>query len=303
MDLTYGMSSLKAFKIFLKSSKYVDHANTSVLSWCKIKNLHTSTYFKSANKSKPLPKFSLYSNPVDRLQPLIQIPIIPENDTGFRPSEEEIMKGADLFTEKNYKGQDFEFVGSYPNPHIMPKNDSVPEVCFIGKSNVGKSSLLSKMFSESQLKVRTSSQPGSTKLMNMFNVGGLLQCVDMPGYGFNMPDHFELSVEAYLESRRSTMNFLLIDGSYPMNNTDMKYFMKYGELGLPLTIVVTKIDLPKPGNLIRNLGKSLKFREVSKANGCFPQPFLVSSVTGEGVAFLQSFIAYVTGNLQIESLK
>jgi len=73
MDLTYGMSSLKAFKIFLKSSKYVDHANTSVLSWCKIKNLHTSTYFKSANKSKPLPMFSLYSNPVDRL-PEVKMP-------------------------------------------------------------------------------------------------------------------------------------------------------------------------------------------------------------------------------------
>ncbi|KAK6976569.1 GTP-binding protein 8-like isoform X2 [Biomphalaria glabrata] len=166
-----------------------------------LRYLHKSASASSLeNPVKPVS--DLFTNPVDRLQPLLQIPIIPNTDRAFRPSRKEIEEASLLFEPKNLVGECFKFLGAYPNPHIMPRWD-VPEVAFIGKSNVGKSSLLAAMFAQvPDLKVRVSSKPGHTKLMNVFNVSNLFHLIDMPGYGFNMPDHFETSVEAYLKTRR-----------------------------------------------------------------------------------------------------
>ncbi|XP_059168050.1 GTP-binding protein 8-like isoform X2 [Physella acuta] len=248
------------------------------------------------------PVSDLFTNPVDRLQPMVQIPIIPNSDMAFRPSRDEMEAASLMFERRNMKGETFQFLGSWPNPHIMPKWD-VPEVAFIGKSNVGKSSLLAAMFAQvPDVKVKVSKKPGHTKLMNVFNVNNYFHLVDMPGYGFNMPDHFETSVEAYIKSRRNVMTFILFDGRVGVTNNDQKYFKSYAELKIPLCIVITKIDLARPATLIRSLMSVVKFRDETKADSCFPQPFLVSSVNGEGLAFLQSFIAYVTGNLQIKSL-
>ncbi|GFR60599.1 GTP-binding protein 8 [Elysia marginata] len=240
------------------------------------------------------------------------------------------MEQASMMFEVQGKKQKFKFLGSYPNPHVMPKQDT-PEVAFIGKSNVGKSSLLAAMFAQiPDVEVRTSKKPGHTRMMNVFNVDDLFHLVDMPGYGYNMPDHFETSVEAYLKSRRNllrvfmlidatsgpvafdhvaidmmeeiVMTFILFDGSIGMTKNDQKYFKRYSDLKLPLCMVLTKIDLAKPSALIKSVLSVVKFRDESRADSCFPQPFLVSSMNGEGLAFLQSFIAYVTGNLKVESL-
>ncbi|XP_055895150.1 GTP-binding protein 8-like isoform X2 [Biomphalaria glabrata] len=266
-----------------------------------LRYLHKSASASSLeNPVKPVS--DLFTNPVDRLQPLLQIPIIPNTDRAFRPSRKEIEEASLLFEPKNLVGECFKFLGAYPNPHIMPRWD-VPEVAFIGKSNVGKSSLLAAMFAQvPDLKVRVSSKPGHTKLMNVFNVSNLFHLIDMPGYGFNMPDHFETSVEAYLKTRRSKMTFILFDGRVGMTQNDQKYFQRYSDLQIPMCMVLTKIDLAKPSALLRSIVSCLRFRDETKANSCFPQPFLVSSMNGEGLAFLQSFIAYITGNLKIESL-
>uniref|UniRef100_A0A2C9KAK5 EngB-type G domain-containing protein n=1 Tax=Biomphalaria glabrata TaxID=6526 RepID=A0A2C9KAK5_BIOGL len=266
-----------------------------------LRYLHKSASASSLeNPVKPVS--DLFTNPVDRLQPLLQIPIIPNTDRAFRPSRKEIEEASLLFEPKNLVGECFKFLGAYPNPHIMPRWD-VPEVAFIGKSNVGKSSLLAAMFAQvPDLKVRVSSKPGHTKLMNVFNVSNLFHLIDMPGYGFNMPDHFETSVEAYLKTRRSKMTFILFDGRVGMTQNDQKYFQRYSDLQIPMCMVLTKIDLAKPSALLRSIVSCLRFRDETKANSCFPQPFLVSSMNGEGLAFLQSFIAYITGNLKVESL-
>nr|KAI8757297.1 GTP-binding protein 8-like isoform X2 [Biomphalaria glabrata] len=306
-----------------------------------LRYLHKSASASSLeNPVKPVS--DLFTNPVDRLQPLLQIPIIPNTDRAFRPSRKEIEEASLLFEPKNLVGECFKFLGAYPNPHIMPRWD-VPEVAFIGKSNVGKSSLLAAMFAQvPDLKVRVSSKPGHTKLMNVFNVSNLFHLIDMPGYGFNMPDHFETSVEAYLKTRRSLtrvimlidattgpvdvdylaidmmeeasapyvkvmiyfskMTFILFDGRVGMTQNDQKYFQRYLDLQIPMCMVLTKIDLAKPSALLRSIVSCLRFRDETKANSCFPQPFLVSSMNGEGLAFLQSFIAYITGNLKVESL-
>ncbi|CAG5119948.1 unnamed protein product [Candidula unifasciata] len=276
-------------------------AASTPVSWSCKRYIHFTS--SSLNqKNEPKPASDMFTNPVDSLQPMVQVPIIPESEAAFKPTRQEIEEASRLFEPQNHKGEKFQFLGSWPNPHIMPKWN-VPEIAFIGKSNVGKSSLLAAMFAQiPELKVRVSKKPGHTKLMNVFNVNDLFHLVDMPGYGFNMPDHFETSVEAYLKSRRSIMTFILFDGSVGMTKNDQKYFKRYSDLNLPLCMVLTKIDLAKSSSLIRSIMSVLKFREETKANSCFPQPFLVSSVSGEGLAFLQTFIAYLTGQQKISSL-
>ncbi|KAK6976570.1 piggyBac transposable element-derived protein 4 [Biomphalaria glabrata] len=100
----------------------------------------------------------------------------------------------------------------------------------------------------------------------------------------------------------SKMTFILFDGRVGMTQNDQKYFQRYLDLQIPMCMVLTKIDLAKPSALLRSIVSCLRFRDETKANSCFPQPFLVSSMNGEGLAFLQSFIAYITGNLKVESL-
>lgn len=67
------------------------------------------------------PVSDLYTNPIDRLQPLSQIPLITESEQVFCPSRPEIEEASQMFEHMNIKGQRFEFLGSWPNPHIMPK--------------------------------------------------------------------------------------------------------------------------------------------------------------------------------------
>ncbi|BFZ14840.1 hypothetical protein BsWGS_17876 [Bradybaena similaris] len=246
----------------------------------------------------------MFTNPVDRLQPMVQVPIIPESEAAFRPTKQEMEETSRLFEPQNLKGVQSQFLGSWPNPHIMPKWD-VPEIAFIGKSNVGKSSLLAAMFTQiPDLKVRVSKKPGHTKLMNVFNVNGFFHLVDMPGYGFNMPDHFETSVEAYLKSRRNLYRvFMLIDATTGPVDFDNIAISMMEEVATPYVMVLTKIDLAKPSTLIRSIMSVIKFRDETKANSCFPQPFLVSAHSGEGIAFLQTFITYLTGHQKISSLK
>uniref|UniRef100_A0A0B6YDN3 GTP-binding protein 8 n=1 Tax=Arion vulgaris TaxID=1028688 RepID=A0A0B6YDN3_9EUPU len=290
-------------RCFYQMSPFVSAMTRRMLKQALMSSKTVSSMSWSCRRHIHKPVSDLFTNPVDRLQPLLQVPIIPESESVFRPTRQEMEESSRLFDPQNLKGETFQFLGSWPNPHIMPKWN-VPEIAFIGKSNVGKSSLLAAMFAQIQgLKVKVSSKPGSTKLMNVFNVNNLFHLVDMPGYGFNMPEHFETSVEAYLKSRRNLMTFILFDGSVGMTKNDEKYFKRYSDLNLPLCVVLTKIDLARSSTLLRSVLSVLTFRDQTKAHSCFPQPFLVSSMNGEGLAFLQSFIAYLTGHQQIASLQ
>ena len=162
--------------------------------------------------------------------------------------------------------------------------------------------MLAALFTDiPELKVRTSKTPGHTKMMNVFNVNNAFHCVDMPGYGLNMPANFEQSVEAYLKTRRCLQRaFLLIDATSGPSKNDYVAVKMLEDFGRPYVLVLTKIDMAPQGVLLRNLAAVLRFMDRSQAHCCFPQPFLVSSITGEGIHFLQSFIAYVTGNLHLK---
>ncbi|NXX89015.1 GTPB8 protein, partial [Centropus bengalensis] len=172
------------------------------------------------------------------------------------------------------------------------------QVCFIGRSNVGKSSLIRALFSLSpEVEVRVSKTPGHTKKMNFFKVGKCFTLVDMPGYGYRAPQDFVEMVEAYLQERRNLKRtFLLVDGVVGLQKTDHIGIEMLEEFGIPYVMVLTKIDRASKGLLLKNVLEIQEFVK-EKTQGCFPQLFLVSSLEFSGVHLLRGFIAHVTGNL------
>ncbi|XP_025938366.1 GTP-binding protein 8, partial [Apteryx rowi] len=191
------------------------------------------------------------------------------------------------------------YAGSAVRPGHAPP-PALPEVCFIGRSNVGKSSLIRALFSLTpEVEVRVSKTPGHTKKMNFFNVGKYFTLVDMPGYGYRAPQDFVEMVEAYLQERHNLKRtFLLVDGVAGLQKTDHIGIDMLEEFGIPYVLVVTKIDRASKGLLLRNVLEIQEFVK-EKTQGCFPQLFLVSSLEFSGVHLLRCFIAHVTGNLPI----
>ncbi|XP_009328818.1 PREDICTED: GTP-binding protein 8 [Pygoscelis adeliae] len=204
---------------------------------------------------------------------------------------------------------------SYSSPEVPEINDdaldegrwtgvealSLPlllQVCFIGRSNVGKSSLIRALFSLSpEVEVRVSKTPGHTKKMNFFKVGKYFTLVDMPGYGYRAPQDFVEMVEAYLQERHNLKRtFLLVDGVVGLQKTDHIAVEMLEEFGIPYVMVLTKIDRASRGLLLKNVLEIQEFVK-EKTQGCFPQLFLVSSLEFSGVHLLRCFVAHVTGNL------
>ncbi|XP_028249595.1 GTP-binding protein 8 [Parambassis ranga] len=176
-----------------------------------------------------------------------------------------------------------------------------PEVCFIGRSNVGKSSLIKALFSLTpEVEVRVSKTPGHTKKMNFFKVGKSFTIVDMPGYGHRAPKDFVDMVEPYLYQRKNLMRtFLLVDGSVGLQKADLIALEMCEETRCPYVVVVTKIDKCGTGTLLKNL-MSLQNYTTTQTTSCFPQPFLISSPNFWGIYLLRCFIAHVTGCMMLK---
>ncbi|KAJ4947653.1 hypothetical protein JOQ06_009686 [Pogonophryne albipinna] len=149
-------------------------------------------------------------------------------------------------------------------------------VCFIGRSNVGKSSLIRALFSLTpEVEVRVSKTPGHTKKMNFFQVGRAFTIVDMPGYGHRSPKDFVDMVEPYLFTRENLVRtFLLVDGSVGLQQADLIAMEMCEEIRRPYVMVLTKIDKPGNGTLLRNL-MSLQDTVRRNTTSCFPQPLLI----------------------------
>ncbi|KAF6118925.1 putative GTP binding protein 8 (putative) [Phyllostomus discolor] len=173
------------------------------------------------------------------------------------------------------------------------------KVCFIGRSNVGKSSLIKALFSLApEVEVRVSKKPGHTKKMNFFKVGRYFTLVDMPGYGYRAPEDFVDMVETYLKERKNLMRtFLLVDSVVGIQKADSIAIEMCEELALPYVMVLTKIDKSSTGHLLKQVLQIQKFVNT-KTQGCFPQLFPVSAVTYSGIHLLRCFIANITGHLK-----
>ncbi len=178
--------------------------------------------------------------------------------------------------------QSAEFLKSATRPSHYPE-DRFPEVAFVGRSNVGKSSLINRLVLRSRF-ARTSNTPGRTQLINFFLINGRYTFVDLPGYGFaRVPDAVRRSwrpmVERYLRERRSLrLVVLLMDIRRDPLEEDLDLLAWLHELAIPVLPVLTKVDkLSK--NQVRTREK--KIRDALMLPGG-PAPVLFSARTGQG---------------------
>jgi GTP-binding protein len=178
------------------------------------------------------------------------------------------------------------YVISSPSVDQCPKPDRA-EFAFIGRSNVGKSSLINMVCNMQNL-AKTSATPGKTQLINHFEIisktKGLQEkwyLVDLPGYGYakvsqSSRRRWEQMIENYLRKRETLANvFVLVDGRHPPQKIDIEFIESLGKWQVPFTIAFTKTDKEKPGVVKRNMEA---FSEKLKESWQFlPQYFLTSS--------------------------
>lgn len=149
------------------------------------------------------------------------------------------------------------FVLSSPKVALCPKPDK-PEYAFIGRSNVGKSSLINALVNRKDL-AKTSGKPGKTRLINHFLVNGSWFLVDLPGYGFakvekKTREGFEPMIGDYLKGRTNLLcTFVLIDMRHEPQGNDLSFMEWMAENELPFAMVFTKSDKLKPAEEERKL--------------------------------------------------
>lgn len=138
------------------------------------------------------------------------------------------------------------FVGSYPSLDKIPFS-SQPEIAFIGRSNVGKSSLINAIFSAPNL-AKTSSTPGRTQMLNFFNMQDSLMVVDLPGYGFarapvDVVRRWNDNVNLYLKGRHQLRRvFLLVDVRHGIKKVDLDMMKMLDDAAVNYQITLTKLD-------------------------------------------------------------
>ncbi|MCD8405340.1 ribosome biogenesis GTP-binding protein YihA/YsxC [Tenacibaculum dicentrarchi] len=185
-----------------------------------------------------------------------------------------------------------DFVMSNSNVMKAPK-DRIPEYAFIGRSNVGKSSLINMLMQRKDL-AKTSGKPGKTQLINHFKINQEWFLVDLPGYGYAQISKkkrtiFQFFIENYFKEREQLVfTFILIDSRHDPQKIDLEFMQFLGENQIPFGIVFTKADklgTTKINNQIANYKKKLlKHWEI------LPTSFVTSSETGLGREDFLSFI-------------
>lgn len=169
---------------------------------------------------------------------------------------------------------------------------NMPEFAFIGRSNVGKSSLINRLVDRKQL-ARTSHQPGKTQLLNLFLINDAWFLADLPGYGYakvskKTRGKWQQRLENYFHYRAQLTNaFVLIDGGVPPQKIDIDFCNWLGEMGVPFALVFTKTDKRKYGK-----GEQVEAfkNELLESWSELPPTFLTSAVSGQGREELLSYI-------------
>ncbi len=195
------------------------------------------------------------------------------------------------------------FVVSNSDVSKCPK-DRLPEYAFIGRSNVGKSSLINMLTNQKHL-AKTSGRPGKTQLINHFIINKSWYLVDLPGYGYarvskTEKKKFQTFITKYFEKRAQLVSaFVLVDIRHEPQKIDLDFMNWLGKKGLPFSIIFTKADKLKPNAITQNFklyqSKMLEYWEE------MPQYFITSSSKSIGKEELLSFIEQT--NTEIEALK
>jgi GTP-binding protein len=193
------------------------------------------------------------------------------------------------------KVQEARYVMSNSDYQKCPEPD-LPEYAFIGRSNVGKSSLINMLTGKKSL-AKTSQQPGKTQLINHYFINELWYLVDLPGYGYAKVskverEKWETMINDYLHNRENLIcTFVLIDVRHSALTADLEFMAALGEAGIPFHIIFTKADKLKPGQVAN---KVEEYRQtLSELWEEVPPMFVTSAEKNEGRdAILQTIETY-----------
>lgn len=178
--------------------------------------------------------------------------------------------------------------------------DGKPEYAFIGRSNVGKSSLINMLTNQRKLAM-TSATPGKTLLINHFLINNEWYLVDLPGYGYakrskSQTEQLEHIISSYvLDRQQLTLLFVLIDSRHAPQKIDLEFIQWLGENGVPFSIIFTKADKLTKTALAGNIA-AYKNRLLEEWEE-LPQIFITSSETAHGREEVLEYINLVNKNL------
>ena len=192
------------------------------------------------------------------------------------------------------------FVISAPRVEMCPR-DNKPEYAFVGRSNVGKSSLINMLCRQKDL-AKTSSTPGKTLLINHFIVNDEWYLVDLPGYGFakrskSVQDQLQQMIRGYILQRQQMVNlFVLIDIRHDMQKIDREFIDWLGLSSIPFSIVFTKAD--KLGVVKAQQNVAAWMDQLKDTWEQLPPYFITSSEKRVGREELLAYIAGINATLQ-----
>lgn len=185
-----------------------------------------------------------------------------------------------------------DFMAGVANLEQLPP-DGPPEIAFIGRSNVGKSSLLNALTNRKAL-ARVSNTPGRTQQLNFFTLADKLRLVDLPGYGYakvSKTDRrdWNFLIKDYLRGRTTLARvMLLIDSRHGLKESDREFLKLLDQAAVATQIVLTKTDMTKPAELAAVVEQVQK--DIRKHPAIFPHMAAVSSDKGVGVEELRAYL-------------
>ncbi|MCI7000717.1 MAG: ribosome biogenesis GTP-binding protein YihA/YsxC [Prevotella sp.] len=193
-----------------------------------------------------------------------------------------------------------EFSLSAPMVSMCP-NDTKPEYAFIGRSNVGKSSLINMLTNRRKL-AKTSATPGKTLLINHFIINKEWYLVDLPGYGYAKRSKKEVAkldqmIRGYILQREQMVNvFVLVDSRHEPQAIDLEFIDWLGQSGVPFAIVFTKTDKLSGGKVSQNIANYKK--KLQETWEELPPMFLTSSESRQGRDELLDYIDSINQQLK-----
>lgn len=195
--------------------------------------------------------------------------------------------------------KDAKYIISNTDVHKCPQ-DGLPEYAFIGRSNVGKSSLINMLTGRNKLAM-TSATPGKTLLINHFLVNNEWYIVDLPGYGYakrskTMRGQFEKIITDYIIHREKMTNlFVLIDSRLEPQKIDLQFIHWLGENGVPFALIFTKTDKQSKGKTNANVEQFMNTLKEEWEE--LPQYFVSSAITKTGREEILEYIESINKDL------
>lgn len=194
---------------------------------------------------------------------------------------------------------------SSPKAEDCPRPDK-PEYAFIGRSNVGKSSLINMLTGHSKL-AKTSASPGKTQLINHFLINDDFYIVDLPGYGYakvsqQQRARWEKMIEHYLRTRENLITvFVLIDSRHSPQQLDLQFLRNLGDWGVPFNMIFTKADKSTQREAAKNVRS---FIEAMKKEWEFiPRSFVTSAIKSTGKKEILGYIQELNQGFEIAQTK